>query len=413
MDGHSDGELLSQFLAQRDESAFEALVLRHGPMVWGVCRRILANAADAEDAFQVTFLVLVRKSAALVGRAVVGDWLHGVARRTALNARRMAAHRRAKEEAMARPEVPDESRRDDRLALLDAALSRLPEKYRLPIVLCDLEGHTRQEAAGRLGWREGTVAGRLARGRELLARWLVRQGLVVSAAALGTAFTASSAPAALVASTIRAATLVAAGQAAVAGAIPTHVVAHNGKGGAKHVADQDQDRCDSAVCVGRAGRGRLGQRLRLHGHREGICLRPAAERPKERQGASQTEVGAGSPRPAPVDRIKAGDILRIEVTGTKPDQDIDGVFQVDLSGNIALGFTYGQVKVQGLSLEDAEAAIDKHLKLFLKDHHVSVTRSIRAEDVRDLQRRVQQLEKEVQSLRSAVEELRKKPSGDK
>ncbi len=160
-DGQTDGQLLSQFLARRDEIAFAALVRRHGPMVLGVCRRILGNAEDAEDAFQATFLVLVRKVASLASRAVLGDWLHGVARRTALNAKRVAARRRVKEKAMARSETQSEEVRDDRLALLDEALSRLPEKYRLAIVLCDLEGWTRREAADRLGWPEGTVAGRL------------------------------------------------------------------------------------------------------------------------------------------------------------------------------------------------------------------------------------------------------------
>src|SRR5262245_46478683 len=180
----TDGQLLSRFLSRRDEAAFVALVRRHGPMVLGVCRRVLGNAADAEDASQATFLVLVKKAPSLTGRAVLGDWLHGVARRTALSARRACARRRAREEAMARPEVPGEATENAWLPLLDEELSRLPENYRLPIVLCDLEGKTRREAADRLGWPEGTVAGRLARGRAMLARRLGRHGGAVSSGSL-------------------------------------------------------------------------------------------------------------------------------------------------------------------------------------------------------------------------------------
>ncbi len=160
-DAETDGHLLRRFLTRRDEGAFAALVRRHGPMVLGVCRRVLGNAADADDAFQATFLVLVRKGPALLPRAVLGDWLHGVARRTALKARAAAAHRRMKEQMAARPEPQTEPGRDDWLPLLDEALARLPEKYRQSIVLCDLEGRTREEAAALLGWPPGTVAGRL------------------------------------------------------------------------------------------------------------------------------------------------------------------------------------------------------------------------------------------------------------
>src|SRR5262249_32845029 len=145
--GLPDGQLLERFLLERDEAAFTALVHRLGPMVLGVCRRILGNEADAEDAFQATFVVLSRKAATLTERPVLGDWLQGVARRTALKARSAAACRRVKEMATARPEALAEETRNDWLPLLDRELSRLPEKYRLVVVLCDLEGKTRQEAA--------------------------------------------------------------------------------------------------------------------------------------------------------------------------------------------------------------------------------------------------------------------------
>jgi RNA polymerase sigma-70 factor (ECF subfamily) len=220
--GVTDGQLLQRFLAQKDEAAFTELVNRHGPMVLGVCRRVLGNSADAEDAFQATFLVLVRRAGALAARPVLGDWLHGVAHRTALKARAALARRRAKEQALARPEAQGEETRNDWLPLLDEALSRLPEKYRLPLVLCDLEGRTRREAAEQLGWPEGTVAGRQARGRALLARRLLRSVQVLSGAlpaALGTNAVQAALPPALLGSTVQAATLVAAGQMTAQGVL--------------------------------------------------------------------------------------------------------------------------------------------------------------------------------------------------
>jgi RNA polymerase sigma factor (sigma-70 family) len=228
-EGQSDGQLLGQFLARHDKAAFAALVGRHGPMVLAVCQRILGNASDAEDAFQATFLVLVRKAASLSSRRVLGDWLHGVARHTALNARRAAARRHAKEQFMARPEAQSQDVRPDWLPILDEALSRLPTKYRLAIVLCDLECRSRREVAQRLGWPEGTVAGRLSRGRALLAKELARRGLAVSsgllAAALGHCAAAAAVPSALAASTIQAASLLVMGTGAVQGALPAKAAA--------------------------------------------------------------------------------------------------------------------------------------------------------------------------------------------
>jgi RNA polymerase sigma factor (sigma-70 family) len=226
--GLSDGDLLDRFLAQRDESAFAELVRRHGPMVLGVCRRVLRNPHDADDAFQATFLVLVRRAASVQPSGRVGNWLYGVAYRTALEARRAAARRRAKE-ALAMP--PAESTDDiwaDLRPLLDQELSRLPDRYRGPVVLCDLEGQTQKEAARQLGCPEGTVSSRLARGRALLARRLQRRGAALSgavlAAALARGVAAAEVPASLAGSVIKAATQVAAGQAA-SGVVSAQVAA--------------------------------------------------------------------------------------------------------------------------------------------------------------------------------------------
>jgi len=182
----TDGELLRRFLSRQDEAAFESLVRRHGPMVFAVCRRALGCTADAEDAFQATFLVLLRKAPGLTPRTTLGDWLHGVARRITLKARTAAARRRTREGAAARPEGNPEVERNDWLPWLDEEVGRLPAKYRLPLVLCDLEGRTRGEAARALGWPEGTVAGYLSRGRAMLAKRLLRRASALGGAVAGT-----------------------------------------------------------------------------------------------------------------------------------------------------------------------------------------------------------------------------------
>ena len=143
--GMSDGQLLECFLAQREEAAFAALMRRHGPMVFGVCRRVLRNTQDAEDAFQATFLVLLRKARSVRRPELLGNWLYGVAYRTAMAARGATAKRRAKEREMAKPGAVEDYDSQELSSLLDKKLVQLPEKFRVPIVLCDLEGKARKE----------------------------------------------------------------------------------------------------------------------------------------------------------------------------------------------------------------------------------------------------------------------------
>jgi RNA polymerase sigma factor (sigma-70 family) len=196
----TDGQLLEDFLSRRDETAMEALVRRHGPMVWGVCRRVLSNHHDAEDAFQAAFLVLVRKADSIRPRERVADWLYGVARQTALKARATAARRKGRErqvDQMPEPRAARPAEQPDWEPLLDQELSRLPAKYRVLVVLCDLEGKSRKEAARQLGCPEGTVGGRLARARRMLAERLARRGLAVSSAALAASLAQAAASAAV------------------------------------------------------------------------------------------------------------------------------------------------------------------------------------------------------------------------
>jgi RNA polymerase sigma factor (sigma-70 family) len=219
-DGLPDAQLLTQFVTGHDEAAFAALVRRHGPMVLGVCRRILQHVEDAEDVFQATFLVLARKAHAVVRRDTVGSWLYRVAYRTAQEARIMRARRRAKEgsvQELPHPEVAPLDVQDWR-AILDDELSRLPDKYQAPLVLCDLESRSRKDAAQQLRIPEGTLSSRLAKARRMLAVRLGRRGVTLAGGALAAALAQDALSAQVtgpvVADTARVATLVLTGQLA-------------------------------------------------------------------------------------------------------------------------------------------------------------------------------------------------------
>jgi RNA polymerase sigma factor (sigma-70 family) len=185
--GLTDAQLLDRFMENHDDTAFAGLVKRHGPLVWGVCRRVL-DQHDAEDAFQATFLVLFRKAASIRHAEKLPSWLHGVARQTALQLRRGITRRRVRERPITHVPEPAMVEHDvwrDVRPLLDQELSRLPEKYRVVVLLCDLEGQTRKEVAQQLGLPEGTIGGRLARARALLTKRLARHGVVLSGAWAG------------------------------------------------------------------------------------------------------------------------------------------------------------------------------------------------------------------------------------
>jgi RNA polymerase sigma factor (sigma-70 family) len=228
--GASDGQLLDCFLSQRDEVAFETLLRRHGPMVLATCRRILRDDHEAEDAFQATFLVLCRKAGSIGHGEFLGSWLYQVACRIALKVRADAARRPVLVTSLLElpaPAVPAELDWRDLRPVLDEELSRLPEKYRAPLVLHYLEGKTVTQVAQGLGWPQGTALCRLARARERLRVRLTRRGVTLTAGAIAAALTqqatAGPLPAALAKSTLKVITIFVLGQAALPGAMATRV----------------------------------------------------------------------------------------------------------------------------------------------------------------------------------------------
>ncbi len=225
----SDSRLLDEFIEHQDQCAFAALVKRHGPMVWGVCRRVAIHHQDAEDAFQAAFLVLARRASSIRPREMVANWLFGVAQRTALKAKTMAIKRNTREKqvtTMPEPELAGSGSWVNLEAIIDQELASLPDKYRVAIILCDLEGRKGKDVARRLKIPEGTLASRLRVGRVMLAKRLARRGVALSGGVLATVLAqnaASAAPAALVSSTIHAAVVTAASKAVTHGVISAKV----------------------------------------------------------------------------------------------------------------------------------------------------------------------------------------------
>jgi RNA polymerase sigma factor (sigma-70 family) len=227
-----DSQLLDRFLVHRDETAVEVLVRRYGPLVFGVCRRILRNSHAAEDAFQATFLVLMRKAPALVRCERLGGWLYRVAYRLALRARANEARRQKREAQAARNEADAESHASnssDLLVALEEELQKLPERHRVPLVLCYLEGKTNEQAAQVLGCPRGSISARVAQARERLRGCLAQRGYVVPSAGVPLVMTSATAEAAvplpLLTNTVRAALWFAREEAATTDFVTTQAVA--------------------------------------------------------------------------------------------------------------------------------------------------------------------------------------------
>jgi RNA polymerase sigma factor (sigma-70 family) len=314
-----DATLLERFARHRDQSAFAALVSRHGPLVLRLCRRVLADAQAAEDAFQAVFLVLARQAAGLRLRESLPAWLHGVAWRVACKARAADARRRQREApapelapADPHPDPLAELSARELLTALDEEVRRLPEAYRLPVLLCGLEGHTQEEAAGLLGWTVGSVKGRLERGRKRLHLRLARRGLTLSAALaaveLSRPVAAAGVPSLLARATIQHALLFGAGQAA-AGAGRAPAAAALAEGVLKTMA---ANKCKMALlavlAVGLAGLGLAVCAYHALAQKPGNPGKPTASGPARAKDQKPNPRQAPEPRAEPraADKMTVG-----------------------------------------------------------------------------------------------------------
>jgi RNA polymerase sigma factor (sigma-70 family) len=306
--GLSDGQLLDRFLHERDDTAFEVLVWRHGPMVLGVARRVLHHLEDAEDILQATFLSLVRQAGSIRRREAISGWLYQVAYRLALRARQQKKKRSQGQvvlsEVTAAASSSDDPRQED-LRLLDEELQQLPEKYRIPLVLSYLQGMTNQEIAVRMTCPIGTVFTRLARGREMLRKRLIRRGVTLSAGLMGAALTPDRTIAALraelVQGTVRAGRLFAECPESAAGVLSPNVITL-AEGVEKMMASSRRTFVGVVLTlfgIMGSGAGLLAWREKLH---EQENTPAAGQKPQRPAGAANAQAKAAEPDALPADR---------------------------------------------------------------------------------------------------------------
>jgi RNA polymerase sigma factor (sigma-70 family) len=411
--GLGSESLLRRFATRGDEAAFSAIVARHGPMVLGVCRRALRDSHDVEDAFQATFLVFVRKARSIRDGDTLGPWLYGVARRVATRARVVVSQHRTNERTgidldPAGSAAEADAEQLEIRALIDAEISRLPERYRAAIILCDLEGCSQPEAASRLGWTEGSLRGRLARAREMLRTRLLRRGLVAPAGAIGGLIASDTASAArlgevLARSLVQAATGRVEGVSTAAVVLAREVleammrfkvlsiglaafVAGVGFSGAGFFAlratkanpPQQGQIPEKTPPTGQSPRADPSKPIPP---KEGVAIlapdKPGEEpefvMPEGKPPVSQDLVIPGKdlknpppPEPADARRLAVGDMVLVVALEALPGRELTGVRPVRPDGTISLQW-YGDLKVVGLTRREAKVKIIEHLRQYLND----------------------------------------------
>ncbi len=397
-----DALLLNRFLADTDADAFAELVRRHGPMVLGVCRRVLGSGPDADDAFQAAFLVLARKAGSVRNAGSVASWLFGVARFAALRARDKERRRREHEANVVREPRPQPD--PELLAALDEELQRLPDRYRAPLVACFLQGRTQEDAAKDAGCSVSTLRRRLEQGQELLRRRLTGRGAVPALGALATGVGGASVSATTVEATTALAVAFLNGKA---GAIPATALA---TGVLTMMWRAKLKTLVAAVLVVAAlAGGGIAWQLAAAQPPAPVPANDAAQPPKAdpNRPPKPAEPTPKAEKPPAADKIKVGDRLKIHSENTFEEAKLTEVFEVEASGKIALGPRYGgRVKIDGLTLEEAEAVIQKQVRQYAKVATITLVRYVPLPDSHETRIRV--LEQEVKELRAVVEELRKK-----
>jgi RNA polymerase sigma factor (sigma-70 family) len=393
-------------------------------MVMGVCRRLLHHEHDAQDAFQATFLVLARKAGSLANRGLLANWLYVVATKTAQKARALIIKRQMREKMVPIMPEPIATRlesSDELRSVLDLELGRLHARYRIPIILCDLQGKSHKEAAQQLGCPIGTLSGRLTRGRHMLAARIKRRGIVFRSVALtgllSEAASAASLPTTLISATSKAAALILAGQTATASSLSANVLTLT-DGVVKAMMFTKLKVVLSLVLVSSL----LAITSAVLAMNSSQPVDDKSYKDKEERQAKPPKKGEadqkrGDKKEQPVldegaIHIVPNNRLVIHVLNALPNAPIDGVFQVEASGKIPLGPPYGRVSVIGQTLEEAEETIKKHLSTILREPAVGVTLfdpdGTPTGQGRELGERVKKLEEEVKHLKEAVGRLQRK-----